>query len=244
MTRQVLFVGGSPEAFLALSTILRGEPYEVERVETASDAWLRLDRASVVVAAEDLPGGGATFLGAVRAAHPLVVRLLVLGEGGRQQLLEAVNRAEVYRILPEPLDATTLGATLREALTEARLREAQDAIWSAARQQQAALGRLRTGDLAGEGAAPGLRLVRPQVQETSHTASRLHALDLPESYGQRLSLREREIVEALGSGRRVKDIARDLIISTHTVRNHLKAIYRKLNVRSQFELIGMVARSH
>jgi DNA-binding NarL/FixJ family response regulator len=202
MTRQVLFVGGSPEAFLALSTILRGEPYEVERVETASDAWLRLDRASVVVAAEDLPGGGATFLGAVRAAHPLVVRLLVLGEGGRQQLLEAVNRAEVYRILPQPLDATTLGATLREALTEARLREAQDAIWSAARQQQAALGRLRTGDLAGE------------------------------------------IVEALGSGRRVKDIARDLIISTHTVRNHLKAIYRKLNVRSQFELIGMVARSH
>jgi DNA-binding NarL/FixJ family response regulator len=65
---------------------------------------------------------------------------------------------------------------------------------------------------------------------------------LPQEQAGKLSTREQEIVAALGSGQRVKEIAQELVISTHTVRNHLKAIYRKLNVSSQFELISMLAR--
>jgi DNA-binding CsgD family transcriptional regulator len=60
---------------------------------------------------------------------------------------------------------------------------------------------------------------------------------------QKLSAREREIVEKLAAGHRVKDIAGVLDISTHTVRNHLKAIYRKLNVRSQLDLLSLFSRS-
>lgn len=53
-----------------------------------------------------------------------------------------------------------------------------------------------------------------------------------------LSPREREILNELLAGRRVNDVASRLDISRHTVRNHLKAIYRKLGVHSQVELIG------
>ena len=55
-----------------------------------------------------------------------------------------------------------------------------------------------------------------------------------------LSEREREILSELAAGSRVPSIATRLFISPHTVRNHLKAIYRKLGVGSQAELIERV----
>ena len=51
-----------------------------------------------------------------------------------------------------------------------------------------------------------------------------------------LSPRERQIVELLASGARVVTIAQRLQLSPHTVRNHLKSIFRKLNLRGQHEL--------
>ncbi|HSC88632.1 MAG TPA: DNA-binding response regulator [Polyangiaceae bacterium] len=239
MNRPVLFVGLSAEAFGPIRTILRGEPYELRRAESIPDAWQQLEETSVVVATDSLPQGGANFLASVRTAHPLVVRVLILDSQPQQVPLDAVNRAEVYRIVPAPIDATQLNTVLRQAVSEARRIEARDTVWAAARQQQAALALLRAGDLEGLGVPSSSR-----TPTEAPPSSRSRSLDLGDAHGQRLSLREREIVEALGSGRRVKDIASDLIISTHTVRNHLKAIYRKLNVRSQFELLGLMARNH
>lgn len=51
-----------------------------------------------------------------------------------------------------------------------------------------------------------------------------------------LSAREREVVELLANGARVVTIARQLQLSPHTVRNHLKSVFRKLNVHGQHEL--------
>jgi DNA-binding CsgD family transcriptional regulator len=55
-----------------------------------------------------------------------------------------------------------------------------------------------------------------------------------------LTSREREVLLALLSGDRVSVIAKQLFISPHTVRNHLKAMFRKLGVSSQSELISHV----
>jgi len=52
-----------------------------------------------------------------------------------------------------------------------------------------------------------------------------------------LSPREREVLIHLVSGDRVATIARELFISENTVRNHLKSIFGKLEVRSQVELL-------
>ena len=56
--------------------------------------------------------------------------------------------------------------------------------------------------------------------------------------GDSLTPREREIVSALSTGQRVGAIAGRLGVSEHTVRNHLKAVYRKLDVHSQVELLS------
>lgn len=55
-----------------------------------------------------------------------------------------------------------------------------------------------------------------------------------------LSAREHEVLRGLLEHRRVPAIAEHLGISAHTVRNHLKAVFAKLRVSSQQELLDRV----
>jgi DNA-binding CsgD family transcriptional regulator len=58
----------------------------------------------------------------------------------------------------------------------------------------------------------------------------------------RLTPRQWEIARRIAEGDRVTLLAEDLGISTNTVRNHLKEIFRKLNVASQAQLVRRVKR--
>jgi DNA-binding CsgD family transcriptional regulator len=55
-----------------------------------------------------------------------------------------------------------------------------------------------------------------------------------------LTLREREVAERLVAGARPTEIAKQMGISMHTVRNFLKFAFRKLGVRSQVELVAVL----
>jgi PAS domain S-box-containing protein len=57
---------------------------------------------------------------------------------------------------------------------------------------------------------------------------------------ERLTRREREVVDCLLQGERVVSMAERLGVSSHTVRNHLKSIFRKLDVHSQADLVRHV----
>jgi DNA-binding CsgD family transcriptional regulator len=59
----------------------------------------------------------------------------------------------------------------------------------------------------------------------------------------RFSARQSEIVTRLLRGEQVQDIAHALCLSPSTVRNHLTAVYRKLGVHSQAELLAKLLRS-
>lgn len=246
MTRRVLFVGGEAETLAPLHAALHKEPYEIATVAGVAEAqaFLAEQKASVIVADENLGQvRGADFLTEIQKSHPATVRIMVTGHGDRAALIDAVNQAEIYRFLSHPIAAAHLARVLRDALTIARVAEAQEAVWSAAKQQQDAMQRLLSPDaLSNDEADSAVAAARFAGMHPDGEANSDRIGDLPDEHAQRLSTREKEIVEALGTGRRVKDIAQDLVISTHTVRNHLKAIYRKLNVRSQFELISLMAR--
>lgn len=62
-------------------------------------------------------------------------------------------------------------------------------------------------------------------------------LRLSDAEQRSLSVREHEVLALLADGLRVSQIAKRLFISTHTVRNHLKMLYRKLGIHSQAGLI-------
>lgn len=57
-----------------------------------------------------------------------------------------------------------------------------------------------------------------------------------------LTDREWEVLDLLASGEGTEDIARTLVLSTETVRSHLKNLYRKLEVRSRGEAVEAARR--
>jgi DNA-binding NarL/FixJ family response regulator len=52
----------------------------------------------------------------------------------------------------------------------------------------------------------------------------------------RLTAREREVAELVAAGHRYKGVARRLDISEHTLKNHLRHIFDKLDIRSRVQL--------
>ena len=65
---------------------------------------------------------------------------------------------------------------------------------------------------------------------------------LLDSYG--LTQRETDIVLRLCRGLPTKEIAKELAISAHTVRDHIKAIYQKAGVASRGELMAALFTNH
>ncbi len=57
-----------------------------------------------------------------------------------------------------------------------------------------------------------------------------------------LTKREKEIVRLISCGHSNGDIAKMLFLSEHTVKDHTKNIYRKLNIHSRYELTALVNR--
>jgi len=92
----------------------------------------------------------------------------------------------------------------------------------------------------------GLRRVIALLSELSLTAGHeatLAAAGAPSGVVEALaslSAREREVLRLFLTNHRVASIARTLFISPHTVRNHLKSIFRKFGVRSQVELLDLL----
>jgi len=77
------------------------------------------------------------------------------------------------------------------------------------------------------------------VSEASETAE---ADGKPENPLMRLSRREMDVVNLICYGYSNNDIAKMLFISEHTVKDHNKNIYKKLDVHSRFELTALVNR--
>jgi DNA-binding NarL/FixJ family response regulator len=63
------------------------------------------------------------------------------------------------------------------------------------------------------------------------------------SPGADLSERELEVLRRLAASRSVEEIAADLFVSVHTVRNHVRAILVKLGAHSQLEAVILAVRA-
>jgi DNA-binding NarL/FixJ family response regulator len=68
------------------------------------------------------------------------------------------------------------------------------------------------------------------------------ALALTQQEREALSTREIDVFREIARGRRMPPIAQTLHVSPHTVRNHLKAVFRKLGVHSQSDVVELVLR--
>jgi DNA-binding NarL/FixJ family response regulator len=60
--------------------------------------------------------------------------------------------------------------------------------------------------------------------------------------GPALSEREREVLDLIGSGATNREIAEQLYLSPHTVKEHTSSLYRKLSVRNRAEAVQKAQR--
>jgi DNA-binding NarL/FixJ family response regulator len=96
-------------------------------------------------------------------------------------------------------------------------------------------------EVAIRAAAVGRTFLSPQV-----FASQLQQPGMRKSLGgiDRLSRRQREILDALGAGRTTKQIAADLGLSVKTVETHRSRMMETLGCRNSVELLRMAMRLH
>jgi PAS domain S-box-containing protein len=195
-------------------------------IGTVDPEW-RVDRVSVEV--ETVLGYGAADL----AGAPL---------------LTAVHPGDLAELLTGLAHVHTTG---RNAMIRIRLRHA-DGGWLWCHATLASLDdpprfafTLRPGPGAGGGRPERARDLERRLARIAHEISSAGFTvpsagspslgDLPEL--ATLTSREWQVVSQLASGARVPAIAAELALSPSTVRNHLSAVFRKLGVASQSELL-------
>ena len=218
-TAGILVAEAAPTA-QDIARIVRAEGLQV--VATVTDPAqlaLQIARTRPALAIIDVAFGGVDgieLLSAMPTSHrPRALYLSVDTDG---ETVDRVLRADGVGLLAKPFTDRQLAASVRLGL--GRTIETRSAVRTLA--QIAELVR----DFRAPAPAP--RALDP-------------AIELPHEL--ELTAREREVVLAVTRHLRIARVARVLHISPHTVRNHLRSIYSKLDVHSVDELLDRLPRS-
>jgi DNA-binding NarL/FixJ family response regulator len=221
---RILFVDDEPLILEGLRDLLRPRRYRLSFAKSGEEALetLRREGADVVVTDERMPGlQGSALCAVVAREFPRTPRLILTGHATVQGAVLAINEGRVAGFLCKPVKAAELERAVEQALRTRELELALDRFVSVA-SEVARSGSPEPGEARAE--------QRPLVPSLAVGAFAAEAM-------RRLSPREREVFDLLAEGYRVGQVAKLLFRSHHTVRNHLKAIFEKLDVRSQEELV-------
>lgn len=189
-----------------------------------ADAQLADTAYDLVVADLHMPkGGGLELFRRLRERNDPVPVILVTGDPSLGSAIEAMRLSALDYVVKPVAD---LGHHIRGALSRAGRAAPQAPPFARDAAVKDWADRLR-----------GMRRELSELEDVMRRGTEPVAAPAPAPAYERLSERERQVAGAIAEGRSVSDAAARLLVSTHTVRNHLKAIYRKLGVRSQVELV-------
>ncbi len=218
MGSSVLVVDDDPNMRMLVERMLREAPYRVHMAGSGEEALERLaaGEMDVLVADYRMPGmSGIELLTTVRAKYPEVVRILLTGHATLEAAVAAINEGAVFSLLQKPCGREQLLEVLGEAVRH--------------RASAAAGARLLEAALQ---ASDRMAAVRPAT--TRRTTD--PALEF-------VSRRELEVLRLLAEGHRIPQVAEQLFVSPHTVRNHVKSMFKKLGLHSQAQLVSWYHRT-
>ena len=225
---RILIVEDESVVAMDLEQRLVERGYEVIGVvSTGDEAVRRVQEQQPDLVLMDIMLAGV--MDGVQTAHEIrrgsQVPIIYLTAYADDLTLERAKLTEASGYVVKPFRDRELHATLQMALQRAESEQ------SAERQLQRvakALGPLRGSSIAVEadGRVTWTPMDSPGVaSETNRKAV------------ESLTRRERGVFDSLVGGRELDEVAEEMGISRHTVRNHLKSVFRKLDVHSQLELI-------
>ncbi|NQD95774.1 response regulator [Pseudomonas sp. CrR25] len=163
---KIQLVDDEPHVLSALQRVLRPHHWEVQafsNVHEALDA-LSAEEYAVIVSDYKMPElDGITYLQFARQRQPNALRMLLSAHGDRQSMMQAINRAEVYRFLSKPWEDYEIEAALRGAIDLYLLRDENQRLLLQLRHQQSALDLQQQELLRLENEYPGLTRVKRDV---------------------------------------------------------------------------------
>jgi len=233
-----ILLADDTDVFLqSTADLLRRDGYVCVCAHDASEVAQALAASRFDLLIADIRMPGNTELELLRTLRALPEPLPVIIVTAFPSVGTAVEalRLSVIDYLVKPLDLADLRDRVARAIEKGRaMRSAVDLRASLA-QWLAKLGEFQEAI-----AIPG---VTPPARRARGTAVEGARGPLPADVDLRdgdaaLSAREGDIGAALLRGESVTKVARTLGLSVHTVRNHVKSMYRKLGVHSQLELVA------
>jgi DNA-binding NarL/FixJ family response regulator len=242
--RRVLLADGEEGFCRAATELLRPGGFLCDWVHDATEAVHAVERSRYDAVVADINMEGNHQLELVREIRQRFADLPVIIVTAHPTVATAIQALRLAAVdyMPKPVNFAELLERMDEAirvrrqrrLIERRLREVGPVV----RKLQAILESLAGAASVRGASAPAL------LRSATTRLAGIFAAEPGETPWPALidvlSPREREILEAVASGQRVDAIARAFSISQFTVRNHLKAIFRKLGVHSQVELLAQL----
>lgn len=127
---KILIVDDEIENLKALERTLRGK-YDVVSCSRPEDALKALENEvfSVVISDQRMPGMlGTDFLAKAAIQQPLMTRIILTAYSDSKEILDAINRAEIYRYVLKPWDNAELLVNLHQAVEHSNLRRKNAAL--------------------------------------------------------------------------------------------------------------------
>lgn len=117
--KPILVVDDEPILLSIIETILENKSMPVFTASSVQDAFEILENHDIAVIISDykMPGdNGIDFLEKVRMEYPHIVRIIMTGYAEVNVLIDAINRAGVYRFLSKPWDQDEFYYSIETAL--------------------------------------------------------------------------------------------------------------------------------
>ncbi len=136
---RIMLVDDEDGILRAIKRELAKEPYELE---TFTDAAQALDRFSMVefdlvIADYRMPGmDGVTMLTEIKKIRPDTIRIVLSGTADLEVLVEAINKAEIYRFIGKPWVDYELKIIIAQALEFCRIQKENRRLTEQVRKQQ------------------------------------------------------------------------------------------------------------
>ncbi len=220
--RAVFVAGGSCLAIASLTRAATDGPFTAEELADV--------RALVPVAIAGLRRAHGRVVEAAATHAPVVI---LLDEHGRVAGMSAGGEQVLDDLRINGIDGDFPGI-VHVAAAKARWSRGSSELTTRLRGRSGRWMRLHVAAMEGDRGSVALTVEPARPDDLVRI--------LLDSYG--LTSRETEIVIRLARGLTSKEIAAELFISAHTVRDHVKAIYEKAGVNSRGELVAGLFTAH
>jgi response regulator RpfG family c-di-GMP phosphodiesterase len=208
----ILCVDDEPHILSALRRLFRTQGYAVICADSARAGLVLLAEHAVDLVISDMrmpEMDGVAFLERARELRPDALRLLLTGHADVAQIMDAVNRGEIYRYITKPWDDTEIALVVRQALERRALEQEKRRLEELTRRQNAQLRELNLGLEAQVGVRTAeLKLAHDELLASNDKLKR-NFLTSIRVFASIIELRGANLA---GHSRRVADLARRIAV--------------------------------